>query len=172
MQRGSPGSSPPPPLLARGAVSQHTLIPPLGWKWNPCFPLSCYPKSGMSDPSCSAICLWECLGEMPGSQVCSSFQCLPWTQRAPRCHPDFPCPGHWLCCQVGVSEREEMFPFPSVLSSASALCPDTPLVPKRKAPTASSPSFPLHQPSLQAQLSRSPKKWGGGCLATDSPRRE
>lgn len=48
---------------------------------------------------------------------------------------------------VGVSEGEEMVPFPSVLPSASSLCPDPslvlhPLLPNCKAPSASGSSIP------------------------------
>lgn len=61
-----------PPLLARGAISQHTPVPTLGRKWtqngNPCFPRLVTPNLACQTLSRSAILLiWECLGEMPGS---------------------------------------------------------------------------------------------------------
>lgn len=109
-------------------------------------PPSCYPESGVSDPSRSAtLLLWECLG---GD---ASF---------PRSVPHFSAfLGHrgpldatqtsraqGVGC-VGASEGEEMAPFPSVLPSASSLCPDPslvlhPLLPNCKAPSASGSSIP------------------------------
>lgn len=144
--KGQPRLQPFPPLLARGVVSQHTPGPPLGWKWSLCSPPSCYPESGVSDPSRSAtLLLWECLG---GD---ASF---------PRSVPHFSAfLGHrgpldatqtsraqGVGC-VGASEGEEMAPFPSVLPSASSLCPDPslvlhPLLPNCKAPSASGSSIP------------------------------
>lgn len=142
--KGQPRLQPFPPLLARGAVSQHIPVPPLGWKWSLCFPRLVTPNLAcqtlLAQPSSSSGSVWERC-QVP--QICPPFQCLPWTQRAPCCYPDFPCPGRWLCCKVGVSEGEEMPLFPS----ASSLCPDPPLVlhpllPNRKAPSASGSSIP------------------------------
>lgn len=65
--KGQPRLQPFPSLLARGLYLG--TLPFHHWDGRGvCAPPSCYPKSGMSDPSRSAILLiWECLGEMPVS---------------------------------------------------------------------------------------------------------
>lgn len=149
--KGQPRLQPFPPLLARGVVSQHSPVPPLGWKWSLCSPpppvllpqvwhvrpfsLSHPPPLGAfgrdasfprSVPHFSAFLGHR--GPLDATQ----------TSRA----QGVACVG----C-VGVSEGQEMPPFPSVLPSASSLCPDPslvlhPLLPNCKAPLASGSSIP------------------------------
>lgn len=93
--KGQPRLQPFPPLLARGVVSQHSPVPPLGWKWSLCspHPPSCYPKSGVSDPSRSAtLLLWERLGGMPVSPDPSPISVPSLDTEGPLMLPRLPVP--------------------------------------------------------------------------------
>lgn len=185
---GQPSLQPFPPLLARGAVSQRSPTPPSGWKWNLGFPvllpqqLAC--QTLLAQPSSSS---GRVLGRCQVPQICSPFQCLPRTQGAPLMLPRLFCAqGAGRAARLEwVEERRCSFPICRLCSLFTLPqpipCPASPS-PKLQGTCRFQLLHPRgHQWSLQAWLSRCPKRWMSllqevwsrlSCLASDSPRRE
>lgn len=143
--KGQPRLQPFPPLLARGVVSQHTPGPPLGWKWSLCSPRLVTPNLAcqtlLAQPPSSSGSVW---GDANFPRSIPHFSAF-LGHRGPL-DATQTSRAQGVGC-VGVSEGEEMAPFPSVLPSASSLCPDPslvlhPLLPNCKAPSASGSSIP------------------------------
>lgn len=160
MQRDSLGSSPCPLCWPEGLYSRSTT----GVEVESVLPRSCYPKSGMSDPSRSAILLiWECLGEMPGSPGLSPISVPSLDTEGPLMLPRSPVP-RALAVLRGWSEGEEM-PLSHLSSLQHLPCALThpsswiPFSQTAKHLRLLAPPSLLHQWSPQAQLSRSPKRW-------------